>query len=114
MYVYLRGLFVMYLTVSIKLEISSSETERHPLFKLTDMPNQVSVLEGSHTDFSLFVTNLALIRVLRTNFDEVSDFEYQNSIKKSSSKNQAILIASTLVNTKGAVLSSKGRTAKAK
>ena len=41
------------------------------------MPNEVRVLVDSHTDFTLFVTNLALIRVLRTNFDEVSDFDIQ-------------------------------------
>ena len=29
------------------------------------MPNEVRVLVDSHTDFTLFVTNLALIRVLR-------------------------------------------------
>ena len=31
------------------------------MFKLTDMPNQGIVLVGSHTDFSLFITNPALI-----------------------------------------------------
>ena len=39
------------------------------------MPNQVRILVGSHTEFSLFVTNPALIRVLRTKINEVSDFE---------------------------------------
>ena len=88
------------------------------------MPNRVRVLVGSHTDFSLFVTNPALIRVLRTNFEEVSDFEYPNSIPRQSSKKQAILMAcrrqyfinvrTTLVNTKDAVLSPKGKTVKTK
>ena len=80
------GLFVMYSTISSKFEIYSSEMQRHPLFKLIDMSNQVRILVGTHTDFSLFVTNPALIRVLRTNFDEVSDFEYPNSIPRPSSK----------------------------
>ena len=88
------------------------------------MPNEVRVLVDSHTDFTLFVTNLALIRVLGTNFDEVSDFEYPNSILRPSSKKQAILIAyrrqylingrTTLLITKVAVLSPKGRTVKTK
>ena len=88
------------------------------------MPNQVRVLVGSDTDFSLFITNPALIRVLRTNFDEVSDFEYPNSIPRLSSKKQDVLIAcrcqyfingrTTLINTKGAVLSPKGKTVKTK
>ena len=94
------------------------------MFKLTDMPNQVRILVGAHTDFSLFVTNPTLIRMLRTNFDEVSNFEYQNSIPKPTSKKQAIFIAcrrqyfinglTTLVNSKGAILSPKGRTVKTK
>ena len=88
------------------------------------MPNQVRVLLDSHAYFSLFVTNPALIRVLRTNFDEVFDFEYPNSIPRPSSKKKAILTAyrrqyfingqTTLVNTKGAVISPKGRTVKTK
>ena len=57
------------------------------------MPNQVRILAGYNTDISLFVTNPALIRVLSTDFDEVSDFEYQNSTPKPSPKKQAILIA---------------------
>ena len=63
------------------------------MLKLTHMPNQVEVLGGSHTEFSLFITNPALIRVLRTHFYEVSNFEYPNSIPRPSSKKQAILIA---------------------
>ena len=88
------------------------------------MPNPVRILVGSHTDFSSFVTNPALIKVLRTNFDEVSDFEYPNSIPRLSSEKQAILIAcrrqyfingqTTLVNTKCAALSPKGKTVKTK
>ena len=50
------------------------------------MLDQVRVLVSFHTNFSLFITNPALIRVLRRNFDEVSDFEYPNSIPRSSSK----------------------------
>ena len=79
---------------------------------------------GSHTEFSLFVTNPTLIRVLRTNFYEVSNFEFPNSIPRPSSKKQAILIEcrrqyfingrTTLVKTKGAVLNPKGRTVKPK
>ena len=56
------------------------------MFKLIDMPNQVRILASSHTDFSLFETYPALIRVLRTHFDEVSDFEYPNSIPMPSYK----------------------------
>ena len=50
------------------------------------MLDQIRVLVGLHTDFSLFITNPALIRLLRKNFDEVSNFEYPNSIPRSSSK----------------------------
>ena len=50
------------------------------------MLDQVRVLLGFYTDLSLFITNPALIRVLRRNFDEVSDFEYPNSIPRPSSK----------------------------
>ena len=88
------------------------------------MSNQVRILVGAHTDFSLFVTNPILIRVLRTNFDEVSNFECPNSIPKPTSKKQAILIAcrrqyfinglATLVSSKGVILSPKGRTVKTK
>ena len=88
------------------------------------MPNQVRISVGSHTDFSLFVTNPALIRVLRTNFDKVSGFEYSDSIDKPSSKKQAILITcrrqyfinghNTLVNTIGAVVGPNGGTVKTK
>ena len=114
----------MCFTISSKFEIRSSETEVHPLFKLTDMPNQVRVLAGSHTDFSIFVRNLALIRALRANFNAVSDFEYPNLIFGPSSKKQAILFTcrrqyfingqSILINKKGALLSPKGRTVKTK
>ena len=79
---------------------------------------------GSYPDFSLFLTNPALIRVSRMSFDEVSDLEYPNSIPRPSSQKQAILVAYrrqcfingriTLVNTKDAVLSPKGRTVKTK
>ena len=78
---------------------------------------------GSHADFSLFITNPALIRVLRASFDEVSDFHYPNSIPRLSSKKQAILIACrrqyfingrTTLKTKGAVLSPKDKTVKTK
>ena len=56
------------------------------------MLNQVRILVGSRTDISLYVTNPALIRVLRINFDDVSDFEYPNSIPKPSSKNRLSLL----------------------
>ena len=89
------------------------------MFKLTDMPNQARILVDSHTDFSLFVTKPALNMVLSTNSDVVSDYENANLIPKPSSKKQAIPIAcrcqyfingrTTLVNTKGALLSPKGR-----
>ena len=88
------------------------------------MPNQVRILVGSHTDISLFVTNPALTRVLCTNFNVISDFENPTSIPKPLSKKQATLTVckrqyfingwTTLVNTRGAVLSPKGMTVKTK
>ena len=50
------------------------------------MSNQVKVLFGSYTDFSLFVRNPTFTRVLSANFDVVSDFENPNLISKPSSK----------------------------
>ena len=50
------------------------------------MPSQVRIIVGSHTDFSFFLKNLTLTRVLSTNFDVVSDFENPNLIPKPSSK----------------------------
>ena len=84
----------------------------------------LKLTDTAYTDFSLFVTNPALARVLSANSDVVSDYENPNLIPKPSSKKQAILIAcrrqysingrTTLVNTKSAVLSPKGRTLKIK
>ena len=88
------------------------------------MPNQVRILASSHTDFSLFETYPALIRVLRTHFDEVSDFEYIQTRYLCHHIKHVILTAyrrqclingqTTMVNTKDAVPSSKGRTVKTK
>ena len=63
------------------------------------MLDQVRVLVSFHTDFSLFITNPALIRVLRRNFDEVSDFEYPNSIPRSSSKKNRLPLLRAHANT---------------
>ena len=83
------------------------------------MPNQVRVLVGSHTDFSLFITNPALFRVLMTNFDKVSNLNIQIRYLGRHLKNRLYLLRADvntllMVEPQGAVLSPKGKTVKTK
>ena len=46
----IHGLFVMHSIVSSRFEVHSSDIIRPPLIKSTDMPSQVRVFVGFHSD----------------------------------------------------------------